>query len=177
MDYKWPEDLKLDPGARTALEKVTEKVPLLAEWPEDEKMREADQPRAMADVLIPAFHPEIQNAKIAYLFVQTMGSRNRTVAAKTALLSRKVKFLSEFDFCITFNWTIWKGLNPAQRAALVDHELEHCGVADDGRYISLSHDLEEFNAIVRRWGLWQEGLHQFVEAARPQLELEIPASK
>lgn len=177
MDYHWPQDLKLDPGVRKVLEKVPETVPLLADWPEDEKILQGDQPGAIADILVPAFHKEVAKAKIAYLFVQQMGSRNRTMVARTSLLSRKMRFLSLYDFCVIFNWTIWRGLNVPQRTALVDHELEHCGVDDDGQFILLTHDLMEFNTIVRRWGLWQPAITQFIEAAKPQLELMLPTGK
>lgn len=171
MDYKWPQDLKLDPGAKKALEAVDSRFPSVAEWPEDEKIRDAEQPKAMAEILIPQFHTEIQKAVVAYLFVQQMGSRNRTSAAKTSLLSGKMHYLSDIDFLMVFNWTIWRGLNAAQRAALVDHELEHCGVGDDGRFIALTPDIQEFNSTVRRWGPWQEGLVQFLQAAKPQMDM------
>ncbi len=172
-EYKWPEDLKLNIKQKKALEAVPERYPALAEWPEDQKIMDAEQPKAMAMELIGVFHAELRNAKVAYLFRQSMGSSMRTVWAKASKSSGREHHLSGYDFVLVFNWSMWRDLNVPQRAALVDHELEHCGMGDEGEYQAVAHDLEEFNTIVRRWGLWRSSLANFVEAARPQMELEL----
>ena len=173
MDYKWPDDLKLSDKQKADLEAVPGKYAAFVEWPEDEKICDAKQAGAMAKILIPQFHTELTNAKIAYIQREKMGSAVRTVWAKASKSSGREYYLSGYDFVITFNWSMWRDLNVPQRAALVDHELEHCGVDDGGSWQAQAHDLEEFNIIVRRWGLWRSSVANFVEAARPQMELEL----
>jgi hypothetical protein len=48
----------------------------------------------------------------------------------------------------------------------VDHELTHCDVDEEGKLSLRPHDLEEFNVIVRRYGLWRAEVQLFLEAAR-----------
>lgn len=59
----------------------------------------------------------------------------------------------------------WDTLTDAQRQALIDHELAHCVLEEtedgDVRMSTVTHDIEEFNAIVERHGLWHEGLWKF----------------
>lgn len=53
------------------------------------------------------------------------------------------------------------GLSDAQRVALVDHELCHCTVNEDGVPTLLHHDVEEFGQVVERHGLWKPDLAWF----------------
>jgi hypothetical protein len=72
-------------------------------------------------------------------------------------------------FCLLISKPIWDVLTLPQREALVDHELSHCWAEenDEGevKLMMLAHDLGEFNAVVRRHGLWQEDVEQFLKAA------------
>lgn len=85
--------------------------------------------------------------------------------------------MREFDFVIFLNATTWKHFNEAQRTALVDHELHHAGVAEDkktgdpvlderGRkvYRIKKHDIEEFEGVVKRHGLYKYDLAKFAKA-------------
>lgn len=177
MRYDWPQDLKLDREARLALETIGEQHPLWVEWPEGESFRESPQAQATAECLIPTFHPELAPLTIKYLFQENMGNAMRVVFGKAMKAPGRWNFLSGVDFVLTFNWTIWKELSAPQRAALVDHELEHCFVeeVEDGghRLVMHPHDLEEFNVTVRRWGLWRSNVANFLDAARPQMEMEL----
>ena len=167
---EWPLSLRLDPGAKTALERVLEDHPIWAAWPEDEKVMGCPQAQAVARILVPEFHSELVNAKIAYLFVEKMGNRGRAVWAKA---STQLHYLSEYDFVVTVNWTVWKDLDLVKRVALVDHELEHFGLDDKGGFCLLPHDLEGFHSIVRRYGLWRSSVVNFVDAATAQTELAL----
>lgn len=75
----------------------------------------------------------------------------------------------DHDFVILLNFKVWNELPLKARRALLDHELSHCGRAeqDDGssKYYVRKHDLEEFTSIVRRYGTWREDVEQFVNAA------------
>lgn len=68
-------------------------------------------------------------------------------------------------FWIEICESAWDTLTDAQRKALIDHELCHCILeeTEDGdlRMATVTHDIEEFNAIVERHGLWHDCLWHF----------------
>ncbi len=167
----WPENLKLDPGARTALEKVPHDHPVLANWVEDQKFRDAPDVGAIAEILIPEFHDNLKNACIAYLFKEKSTSRGRSPAATAAKLGPRDIHISSYEFVIVVLWDRWKKMDLVTRVALVDHELEYCGVDDNGNFIKIEHDIEEFNTTVQRWGAWEPSLVEFLQAAKSQVEM------
>jgi hypothetical protein len=81
------------------------------------------------------------------------------------------------DFIMTLDLTWWRDASPQARVALVDHELTHAMIAtnqhgeerfdETGRPIWAiqSHDLEEFNRIVAKYGAWSDDIQQFLRAA------------
>ncbi len=76
----------------------------------------------------------------------------------------------------------WKELDAKAQRALVDHELTHFGVKFNEQeelvLFIAPHDLEEFNVIVKRHGLWRPDLTEFFRAAG-QLSLfdALPAAE
>lgn len=148
-------------GERAALAKaLDEPIPLT--WPEDEGYLNAQQAHRIAHVLIGVYHQRLANARISYLFRKEIKKGTKALGGKAAKAGGKLEFLASVDFVIEFNWQAWKLLRPAQRLALVDHELLHCDVdLETGRWLLVEHDVEEFGAIVRRWGLWQRGIEAF----------------
>lgn len=74
-------------------------------------------------------------------------------------------------FWIEVSEEAWDTLDDAQRYALLDHELCHCSVTEnDGGEMVMDlrpHDLEEFNDIVKRHGLWLDDVRAFAEAVKP----------
>jgi len=168
---EWPETLKLDPGAKKAIERAVETNPVPGNWPEGTVYVNADQAREMAGPLIEAFHTHLTNARIAFLFKQHVGGRSQSLAGKATVTSAKIKHLSDVDFVIEINWTMWIGMSVPTRTALLDHELEHCGVDDKENWCIISHDIEEFHTIVARHGLWQQNVKTFADVCTTQLEL------
>lgn len=81
--------------------------------------------------------------------------------------------LQEHEFTITLNREAWDEFSPAQKAALIDHELSHCRVElnDAGEIVTdekgrpvcrmKKHDLEEFRGVVERHGLYLDDLKAF----------------
>ena len=167
---KWPDTLKLDPGAKKALEKVPEQHPLVAKWPEGEKFLTCDQAKAMADILVPVFHNHLTNAHITFLFKQHVGGRGVTLMGKTKLASAQLKYLTTIDFVVEINHTTWAGASLLMRAALIDHELSHCG-QDDSGFCFVQHDIEEFFGVVQRWGQWHSSVTTMKQVLTAQLEL------
>lgn len=67
------------------------------------------------------------------------------------------------DYILTLNGDAWLKMTSKQHRALVDHELYHMakkkqktGVA----FVLRHHDVEEFVAIVKRYGDWSPGLKE-----------------
>jgi hypothetical protein len=87
------------------------------------------------------------------------------------------------DFLITLNADFWEDANDITREALLFHEAKHAGHAKDqygsprfhretGRPIIciVPHDLEEFNAVVSRYGAWKGDVQSFLDAVNPSQE-------
>lgn len=82
----------------------------------------------------------------------------------------------EPDFMILLNGEYWEAANDREREILVCHELLHTGQEidqygarkwkRDGSPVlgMLAHDLEEFDAIVRRYGEWKSDITSFRQA-------------
>lgn len=147
-------------------------LPIPGVWPEEAPMLEAEQAAALAAAIIPLLHRHLVEAKIAYLFVEEKRERDAVKLGHAAKASSKIRFLAQVDYVVEFNWTAWKDLTAAQRVALVDHELCHCGGKDEkGKWVERGHDIEEFTAIVGRWGPWTGNLQQFGRVLSKQLSL------
>ena len=80
------------------------------------------------------------------------------------------------DFILTIDALWWAAASPFEREALVHHELCHCEHAtdkdgelkftDEGLpvWTIRAHDLEEFNATVRRYGAWKGDITAFSQS-------------
>ena len=152
----------------------------------------APEVEAVARQLIRLYHPHLmKGVRIEYRFVsktprsggkETWGTCRRVGGLHAQLAARpEIGDGGEIlgvegapFFCITISRPIWLALNEAQQAALVDHELCHAQVdeeadPDGGEPAKLSvrpHDLEEFACVVRRHGLWREGVQSFLAECR-----------
>lgn len=91
-----------------------------------------------------------------------MNEEEKELAANFGLESPRM-------FWIEISADDWQDLTEPQRLALIDHELCHCGVEwteDDPEpeLHLIRHDVEEFEAILRRHGAWEVGLERFAAA-------------
>lgn len=70
-------------------------------------------------------------------------------------------------FVIELAKDVWDIITGKQRVALVDHELSHCRVAVNhaGKpaLTVVAHDVEEFEAVIRRHGLWKSDVKHFAK--------------
>lgn len=147
-------------------------TPFLGEWPEGEGLALAEQPEAIAKVLIRKLHDHLVPARIAFVFRKEMKRGDVLTLGKAKKAAAMLVFLAEVDFLIVFNWTVWRTLEPHQRVALVDHELCHCILnSEKGKWATAHHDVEEFGGVIRRWGEWKPDLEAFAEALAEQAEL------
>ena len=140
----------------------------------------------IAEVLIPKYHQHLIDfqVKLKYVFTnKTSKKGGKEVLGTCRKISGMNAFLSNSEqegepyFVIIISKDVWDVLPPEKREALVDHELCHAGAEasqkedTDGEEppVKLSvkpHDLEEFSCIVRRHGLWQDDIKDFVESAQ-----------
>ena len=147
------------------LTKAVREVEVLGVWPDGTKFEVAAQPKAIAQALIGVLHTHLANARIEYLYRETLAKGGRLRLGVASRASAKLAYLAEVDFLLEFNWSTWGKLSPPQRIALVDHELSHCGRdSDSGNWVTIRCDVEEFAQIVLRWGLWTPDLRVFSAA-------------
>lgn len=131
----------------------------------------------LAEELIKTVHPLLRECRIGFVYRDEAGtSGGKTVLAKTGKVPDKLKPLlqDELDILIVIAEDQWTMLESEQRRALIDHELCHIAIGPSG-WTTRAHDIEEFGAIIQRYGLWNGdlfGLHTTLAKA-VQLELAI----
>jgi hypothetical protein len=142
--------------------------------------RDAPEVEEMAGPIIAHHHPEIAGYPIRFVFRSPARKRhNRTVLGTAEIVRGRFAWFVMTDdesrkdgqeqgpamFWVEIASDEWETLNERQRRALVDHELCHCTEEEneDGEMVMAmrAHDVEEFNAIVKRYGLWKEDLWEF----------------
>ena len=132
----------------------------MAEW------MDAPVVEALAKQLIAKYHSHLAAAKIKYLFREgKWSSQDKTTWAKAYKVSERDNFLTGYDFYVIVNFGVWNELDRESREALIDHELSHCDQKEDGGWCIRGHDVEDFAAIVRRHGLWNESVRMYLRAA------------
>lgn len=126
----------------------------------------------LVEELVAAHHDHLAEARIALVWVHNVkpDRDGHLVLGKARKISQREQLWNEHDFSIELNEFAWRELKVEQRRALVDHELCHLAVDQDEEteeetFRIRKHDLEEFNAVVRRHGLWREEAQTFVDAA------------
>ena len=157
-------------------------------------------PYALMDDLIASNHSDLRDARIALAWAtgwrpDPEGHLRLGQARKAAEVDRQ---LHDHDLVILLNPNAWTRVDwtDRQRAAILDHELCHFAAKRDkksgeivedekGRtvYRIVKHDIEEFQAVVRRHGCWHGQLELMAKTAmqradapllEPQHE-EVPA--
>lgn len=143
-----------------------------AKYEEIDRVRDREVYDLLGDLIATHHVSDLAEAKIALLwrYAVSPDKDGHVELGKPRKVSARERAFHDHDFVIALNHVVWHDiLTPPQRLALLDHELEHCGRAEkeDGSstYYVRKHDLEEFNAIARRHGLWRESVEAFVKAA------------
>lgn len=135
----------------------------------------APEVEEVARKLINTHHSHLGPARIEYVFLSEApkvngkiewGRAKKISGLNAWLASESREREPEEFFVIEIVKSIWLQLNERERQALIDHELTHCEVEEDGKLSIKPHDLEEFNSIVRRYGLWRPEIEFFMEAAQ-----------
>ena len=124
----------------------------------------------MAQELIRLHHPWLKEARIGFMYrSEASGKGRHRMVGHARKVSEEMQVFLNFDFIIWIAEDAFAEFSTAQRRALVDHELCHCG-GMDGEWKMRKHDFEEFHVIIQRHGLWDESL-QLVKQALDQPEL------
>lgn len=117
----------------------------------------------------------LEGVSICYMLAKNTITRNgKQVLGRAAKASDQQYLLHGYRFTVTVDAETWHKL-PEKREPLLFHELLHCAVDvdDEGvtRHSIRPHDLEEFGAVVERFGLWDRDLKQFAR------QMELPLRK
>lgn len=153
--------------------------------------RDSDRGRSMyvmLSALVAAHHDDLCDARIALAWNTAWQPDvdGRVTLGKCKKASDLDRELAEFDFVIILRREFWEHplATDLQRKALLDHELQHATVTLDeddeprlderGRivYRIRKHDIEEFGAIVARYGLYKRDLQWFVAQVPKAREAE-----
>ena len=172
-----PKSLKLPRDLRGVHDELLRALitPVPAVWDDAVTYVDAKQPAAVAKVLVKALHPELVNAKIAYLFRKSIKSGDRALLGKSSKIGGKTQFFTELDLSIEINWDKWQNLTSERRIAMMDHQLTHF-TRGESSYEMVGPDIEEFGSIVRRWGLWTSDIQRFASSVKTGEQLDIFAA-
>ena len=120
-----------------------------------------DKYRQIAEKLIQS-EPDLNyiknsNVRIAYLESDSAKKNgDKVVHGECERVQSKNKWAIDYDFTITLFSENNRGMTDEQIKILIMHELYHVGIdrADDGKesYSIIKHDLEDFKAIIDRYG-------------------------
>jgi predicted metallopeptidase len=130
----------------------------------------------VARELIAEHHQHLEDERIEYIFRskatlkggKTVLGKARKISGLNAFLAKEPNRAGPF-FVIEVPVEEWKELTPEQRKALVDHELSHCDLTDEGELQITPHDVEEFAAVVERHGFWTQDVAVFANAVQQHL--------
>jgi hypothetical protein len=117
---------------------------------------------------------DFEHSKIAYLArFGDWPAKGRDTWAKVFKASDRDRILHEYDYVLVVNEGVWTALDETTREALIDHELSHVDMDENGQWKLFGHDLEDFVAVVRRRGAWIEEARKYLEAAAEHEQLQL----
>jgi len=109
-------------------------------------------------------YPAFRKAKIITIMRNGRWSKYGTIHIVT---EEQKKTGIAADYILTLSNDAWKIFTAKQRRALIDHELAHIVRKETNKGIKWKlrhHDIEEFNAIVQRYGEWLPSVTKFRKA-------------
>lgn len=136
----------------------------------------APEVRDIAEKLIQDYHKDLLGHRVEYIWREkavvragkvTLGKAKK-ISGLNAFLASGEPLAGDDDdqsfFVIEIARDAWGGLTEEEKIALIDHELEHCIVDEEGKTSIQPHDLEDFLVVYRRHGAWSEALQRFAVA-------------
>ncbi len=138
----------------------------------------------MADELRAEFHKDIEDARIAYVFVpKGLAKHGRVSLGSAKKESDAHRLVSGVNFIVRLSLDKWNSFTLEQQRAVLDHELCHCAAKYDDKTAERvgwkvrGHDLEEFGEVIERHGLYLPDRKAFVENAARQLEMKFKLAR
>jgi hypothetical protein len=131
----------------------------------------------IAQDLIDAHHTDrnLESSDIGFIF--RLGppavSQGKKIGGKASKVPARYKPYLQLDFLIELSQEVWDDFSLDQRKALLDHELAHCDFSD-GEASIRPHDIEEFNEILERWGLWNIDLLLAKQSFQRAVQIILP---
>lgn len=127
-----------------------------------------------AEKIIKEFHPELEKAKIGFIYrSEASWSSDKMVIGHAKKVSSQDHPFMDYDFVIWLAMDVYQKYDQKRREALIDHELCHCFMTEDGEAKLRHHDIEEFKAIVERYGLWKSDLVDIAPAFENAIQLDL----
>lgn len=105
------------------------------------------------------YHRQLKGRKIAVI-MQDVASmkKDKLIYGWAGLPSPRLRPLldEKYDFVICLALDAWLIAEKNKREAIIDHELCHCQIDENGKPYIRPHDYEEFVEIVDRHGFWRQ---------------------
>jgi predicted metallopeptidase len=112
----------------------------------------------------------LKSYRIKYLFcTKPRFKAGKKILGSCKLFPDKDRLFHSWDAVVTFDKDFWE-MYPDKREPLIFHELCHLEQDDDGILSIISHDIEEFTQVWKRYGDWQGDL---ARAGQEQLSLNL----
>ena len=127
----------------------------------------------MAQELVKLYHPDLEEASIAFVFrSDAQKSNGKIIVGHAGKVAPMIQALLDepYDFVIWIAEDAFNEMSQERQNALVDHELNHLYMDGDVPRLR-HHDIEEFNCIYERYGAWSADLLSFVDKVERQLKL------
>ena len=142
------------------------------------KYEESINLRNLAENLIKEHHENLKVLKIAYEFRDEAAiSNGKVVAGKCIRVDDRNLTLHGYDVIIELAKDVWSEATNKYQTAIMDHELSHIGIRfeEDGepsrdpssnriKVFLRHHDIEEFAAVLERYGDYHADLREFLKA-------------
>lgn len=124
--------------------------------------RKGTRYKKMAQTIIKNTLPHLEDVRIDFLISDEEKKKNTKLILGTCYKVKEMyQVYCPYDFIIVIYEMNCLNFTLSQYQTLVEHELRHCGIDDEGderKFYCVPHDYEEFEDIINRVGLkWAEG--------------------
>lgn len=128
----------------------------------------------IAAEVISNYHSELLDAKIGFVFQEEASKRlGKVVLGNASKVSDKQRVAGlDLDYIITIAYDYWQAMTIEHKKALIDHELCHCDY-NDGDTKMRGHDIEEFQCIIDRYGLWRPDLEKIAPSFENAIQMHL----
>ncbi len=133
---------------------------------------------SLAKELIDQYHQQLKECKIGFVFrSEASYSGGKVVLGTTSKVTEKIKPMlsEELDILIVLAEDMYADLSSERRRALIDHELCHIILnSNTSTWTTKAHDVNEFNEVIERYGLWSNDLMWVGPTIAKAYQLELP---